>query len=497
MNNDIKKELKILISAKYPIIYILSWEENRVEAVLKSIARETMKKIFFWSCTTGIVQDSKTKDINSETMDPVKSIAHFLQSNENGIYVFKDLHPFLKNELIIRLMRDVVNEVLNSKKNFIILSPVLELPTELTKEVTIFDFPLPDINDLESILDSIINAGKNNPNIKVNIFNKEDKEKIVKAAIGLTHTEAENVFARALVNDSVLDLNDIDIILKEKQQIIRKSGILEYIEVKDDMNSIGGLENLKEWIRKRSRAFTKEARSFGLPEPKGILLLGVQGCGKSVSAKAVASMWHLPILRLDVGAVFGKYIGESESNIRRTILMAESISPVILWIDEIEKAFAGMKGDGDSGTSSRVFGTMLTWLQEKTSPVFVIATSNDISILPPELIRKGRFDEIFFVDLPNEKEREEIFTIHLKKRKKDVKQFDCAKLASISAGFSGAEIEQVVISAMYDAFDENRQLGMKDLIKNAEKIVPLSVTAKEKIQELRNWARDRAISASK
>lgn len=497
MNFNLINELKILIAAKYPIIYIVSWEENRVESVLKSIANELGKKIYFWSLTTGITDTlDKPNFFVNDTCDPLKALRKFLETDEKAIFVFKDLHHFLKDSIIIRLLREIVKEVVNSRKNFIILSPICEIPIELSKEITIFDFPLPDFDDLKNILDGIIKTSQKSVNFEI-LLNETEKEQIIKAALGLTYTEAENVFARALVENKKLNKEDIELILKEKQQIIRKSGILEYYEVKEDMENVGGLNVLKEWAKKRTRAFTDEARKFGLPEPKGVLLLGVQGCGKSLCAKAIASMWKLPLLRLDVGAIFNKYIGESEANVRKTINIAESIAPVILWIDELEKAFGGIKGDGDAGTSSRVFATFLTWLQEKTKPVFVIATSNDITLLPPEFVRKGRFDEIFFVDLPNFNERKEIFKIHLKKRNKNVDKYNLDEMASHTQGFSGAEIEQVVISALYDAFDSNRELTQIDILNNIKKTVPLSLTAAEKINWLREWAKTRAVFASR
>lgn len=500
MNNEIINEIKILIAAKYPLIYIESWEEDRVEQVLKNIADELNKKIYFWSITTGFVEKNPKGSLNDnlskQSMDFIFALKYFLQSNENAVFVFKNFHLFMNNDVIKILLKDIAREVTKSKKSFIILSPVTVIPVELSKEITIIDFPLPDINDLNDILDALINSAKQNPKFKVEL-KEDEKERILKAALGLTMVEAENVFARAIVENNSLNIDDIKLIIQEKKQIIRKSGILEFIESGEDINSIGGLENLKEWVIKRTRAFTEEAKNFGLPEPKGILLLGVQGCGKSLSAKAISAIWKLPLLRLDVGAVFGKYVGESEANIRKTIFIAESIAPVILWIDEIEKAFLGVSNSSDSGTSSRVFGTVLTWLQEKTKPVFVIATSNDITSLPPELIRKGRFDELFFVDLPNSNEREEIFKIHLIKRKQNIENFDLKELAKLSEGFSGAEIEQCVISAMYDAFDERRNLTNDDLIENIKKTVPLSITAKDKIDWLRNWAKEKCVFASK
>lgn len=299
------------------------------------------------------------------------------------------------------------------------------------------------------------------------------------------------------MSNKIFDVRGIDLILSEKKQIIKKSSILEYYDSQENITNIGGLENLKSWISKRTRSFSEEARNFGLPEPKGILLLGVQGCGKSLSAKAISSIWKLPLLKLDMGAIFGKYVGESESNVRKAIKTIESVAPAILWIDELEKGFSGMGNADSHGTDSRVFASFLTWLQEKTKPVFVIATANDVSALPPELLRKGRFDEIFFVDLPTKQERIDIFKIHLLKRIKDVTKFDLNLLAEKSNGYSGAEIEQVIISALYDAFDENREVELNDIIVNIEKSVPLSVTMKEKIDCLRNWAKSRTVPASK
>jgi len=283
--------------------------------------------------------------------------------------------------------------------------------------------------------------------------------------------------------------------LAEKEQIIRKSGLLEYYKVEERFENVGGLGNLKRWLRKRANAFTTKARDFGLPEPKGVLLIGVPGCGKSLTAKAVSALWGMPLLRLDMGSVFGKYIGESEFNIRKAIKVTESISPAILWIDEIEKGLSGAAGD-NTGTSNRVFGTLLTWMQEKKKPVFVIATANDVSLLPPELLRKVRFDEIFFIDLPETRERQEIFEIHLRIRNRNPEKFDLPSLAEMSQGFSGSEIEQVVISSLYDAFEEGRDIVTEDVKRNIENAVPLSQTMKEKIEALREWAWGRTRNAS-
>jgi SpoVK/Ycf46/Vps4 family AAA+-type ATPase len=298
------------------------------------------------------------------------------------------------------------------------------------------------------------------------------------------------------VEDRLFDMEDISRILDEKRQIIRKTGLLEYYQLTEAMNHVGGLGALKAWLGSRDGAFSERARDFGLPEPKGLLLLGVQGCGKSLAAKAIANSWRLPLLRLDVGAVMNAYVGSSEENMRKAIRISESLAPCILWLDEIEKGFAGFGGQQDGGTTARVFATFLTWMQEKTKPVFVIATANSIERLPPEMLRKGRFDEIFFVDLPSEPERLEIFRIHLSRRNRFPEQFDLARLAAASTGMSGAEIEAVVIEALWGAFPEGRQLTQEDLLRAIQATVPLSRTMSESIEGLRSWARTRARPAS-
>jgi len=323
----------------------------------------------------------------------------------------------------------------------------------------------------------------------------EERERVIDAAVGLTANEAENVFARSLVERKKFD---VDIILTEKEQIIRKSGILEYYRQDESMGDVGGLEVLKEWVRKRGHAAGQKAREFGLPAPRGILMLGVQGCGKSLSCKAVAAQLELPLLRLDVGKVFGGFVGQSEENMRRAIRMAESVAPAVLWLDELEKGFAGTQSSGisDGGTTARVFASFVTWLQEKKAAVFVVATANRIEDLPPELLRKGRFDEIFFVDLPQEVERREIFEIHLRKRMRRPEDFRVEELARVTDGFSGAEIEQAIVSALYDAFDGGRDICTEDLLATVRSSVPLSRTMREQIADLREWAATRARNAS-
>ena len=326
----------------------------------------------------------------------------------------------------------------------------------------------------------------------------DGRERLLQAALGLTLGEAENVFAKIIVKDQQLTGDAVGEVIAEKQQIIRKSGLLEYYEAEEDFDSVGGLSVLKDWVNKRAVAFTAEAQAFGLPAPKGVLLLGVQGCGKSLCAKAVSRLWQLPLLRFDMGRMFGSLVGSSEENVRRAIAVAESIAPAVLWVDEIDKAFSGSQSSGvtDGGTTARVFGTFLTWLSEKSAPVFVVATANDVSQLPPELLRKGRLDEIFYVDLPLDEERADIFRIHLAKRHRNPEEFDLPALVAASRDFSGAEIEEAIISALYDAFYAKQELATAHILATLSQTVPLAKTMAEKVTAQRTWATGRARNAS-
>jgi ATP-dependent 26S proteasome regulatory subunit len=394
----------------------------------------------------------------------------------------------------VRRLRDITNQLKESRKTLIILSPILRFPSDLEKDITVLDYSLPTLDELEISLDRVVRSAREIAGVQIRM-QAEQRERVLNAARGLTCLEAENVFAKSLVMDRKLDLG---IIIAEKQQLINRSRVLEYYESVDGFANVGGLGLIKQWLRKRGKAFTEKARRFGLPEPKGLLLLGVQGAGKSLLAKAVASQWQLPLLRLDLGRVFSELVGSSEQNIRSALRLAETVSPCVLWLDEIEKGLAGATGSGasDAGTSARVFGSLLTWMQEKTSPVFVIGTANDISALPPEVLRKGRFDEIFFVDLPQLQERREIFVIHLARRGRDALTYDLNGLAMASEGFSGAEIEQVIIDGLYDAFEDGRELTNEDLLANLSNTIPLSRTMESKITALRQWARKHARPAS-
>ncbi|MFN8439265.1 MAG: AAA family ATPase [Caldilineaceae bacterium] len=493
-----KKELDIYIRARYPLLWIVTPEEERALVEIEALAKEQKKRLLFWSGTTGLSNPAQPGRVDVSKKDPLVLLTTILEDEDKCIWVLRDLHPYLRNESVVRRLREVSFGLKTSNKTVILLGPVLKIPTELEKEVTVLDFNLPSAAQIDARIDQVCTKLNGLGKVEVSL-DKRQRGKLVQACLGLTMTEAENALAKAIIQaNNRLDGDAIEAVTAEKKQIIRKSGLLEFYDSGEQMNNIGGLTTLKEWLRKRVRAFGDDARKFGLPEPKGIMLVGVQGCGKSLVAKAVANSWRLPLLRLDVGRLFTSLVGSSEENLRSAIKVAESIAPVVLWVDEIEKGFSGVGSSNvsDAGTAARVFGSFITWLQEKNAPVFVIATANDVSQLPPELVRKGRFDEIFFVDLPTLADRSEIWKIHLARRDREPKDFDTQTLAMASDGLSGAEIEQAVIAGLYEAFDKNRPLAMDDLLSVLQETIPLSRMMEEEIGRLREWARQRARQAA-
>ena len=495
--NQSEREVLDLIRARYSLIYVVSSEEARVEASLLKLARRRDMKLGVWSITRGFEQRFGTLK-GGDVKDPIKALDYINAQEGRGLFVLRDFHAFVNDPTVVRKLRDLSHDLRNkTQKHVFILSAVTKIPPELEKDLTIVDWALPNRSEIGKVVDELVRQlpqGCDPGPAKT----AEGREAIVDAALGLTLMEAENTFSKSIVRHRTFDLPTI---LSEKKHIIRKSGILEYYEAEDNLDSIGGLEILKTWLTKRRHAFTSEARDFGLPMPKGILLLGVPGCGKSLTAKAVGAAWQMPLLRLDVGKIFGGLVGASEENIRKALKTAEAVAPAVLWLDEMEKGFSGTGSSNmsDGGTTSRVFGTFVTWMQEKSSPVFVIATANDVRALPPELLRKGRFDEIFFVDLPTMEERAEILKIHLSKKKRAIDALDMHRLIEAMPDFSGSEVEQVVVGALYEAFDANphvRDLSTEQLLHGAKEIVPLAVTMQEKIADMREWARTRARTAS-
>ena len=489
-----QEELNILIQAQYPLIYLVTAEEDRAEKEIAAISqmKQQPRKLFVWTLTHGMVEHGQARTTQHNTISPEAAIEWTTRHKEPAIFVFKDLHPFKDSAAVTRWLRDAIASFQGTQKVIILMSPIQQIPIELEKEVVVLDFALPSLGELDRVLSNQLDRTRQNR------LSNEGREKLLKASLGLTQDEAEKVYRKAHVKRGKITEAEVDIVLSEKKQLIRRNGILEFIEEDETIDAVGGLEELKGWLVQRSGAFSERARTYGLPQPKGMLILGVPGCGKSLIAKTTSRLWGLPLLRLDMGRVYdGSMVGRSEANLRGALKTAESISPAILFIDELDKAFSGAgSGDSDGGTSSRIFGSFLTWMQEKTSPIFVMATANRIEKLPGEFLRKGRFDEIFFVDLPTQSEREAVFRIHLSKRNRDLERFDLEQLSKVADGFSGAEIEQALIAAMYDAFAQNREFTQLDIIAAIKATLPLSRTMTEQVTALRDWARQRARPAA-
>jgi len=489
------EELDLLVRSRYPVIYVLTHEEGRLESLLFRLARRQAKQLFTWTATRGLAlvdDEAGGRTPEREALnDPSGVLDHIANREASAIFLLRDFHPFLDDPQVVRQLRDVAADLKNSFKSIVLCCPRLNMPPELEKEVTLIDLPLPDAQELLDLLGSVCRALQQKNPAAVQLGRPEALA-LVRAAQGLTLFEAENAFAQAAVTGGVMDAADVDLVLREKQQVIRKSGILEFYATDAGMGDVGGLELLKDWLRVRGRAFSAKARAFGLDAPKGVLLLGAPGCGKSLTAKAIGQSWGLPLLRLDLGRIFSGLVGSSEENMRKALKVAEGVAPAVLWVDEMEKGLAGgTSGSSDGGTAARVFGTLLTWMQEKTATVFVVATANRIDLLPPELLRRGRFDEIFFVDLPRPSSRAGILEIHLKKRGRDPEAFDLGRVAAATGGFSGAELEQCVVEGLFAAFDEERDLTTEDLLAAARATIPLSVSSAEVLRKSREWAAQR------
>lgn len=511
-----EQHLTNLFKARFSFVYIPTWEEIRIVELITKIANnvqtiKTKRDVFIWSSTEGLKKNlPEGQEKVNNASEPVEALNFIDRYNSPAILILKDVHTLLgannrtADYNFIRKIRDVACSLKNAEcsKNVVIIAPTLTLPMELQKDITVVDFDLPTLDEIKSLLNEMISMNEGS-GILIDL-NEDEKEILCKGAQGLTLQEAENAFARAMVAKGQLTVKELDIVLDEKCQVIKKTGILEFIKSDLRIDDIGGLENMKKWLSKRNNSWLGKAqKDYNLPAPKGVLITGIAGCGKSLTAKAMSAMWQLPLLRLDVGRIFSGVIGSSEENMRKAIQTAEAVAPCILWIDEIEKGFGGSRGEMDGGTATRVFGSFLTWMQEKVKPVFVIATANNISSLPPEMLRKGRFDEIFFVDLPIINERKVIFDLHLNKKLKNSisKDFQVTeelltRLAEATEGFVGAEIEQIVISALFEAFAEDRTLQESDLFRVIENTVPLSTTQSEQIIAIREWANVRAVAAT-
>lgn len=485
-----EQELDIYLRSRFTLMVLVTPEEERALQSVRYVCDKAKRPCLSWDVADGFQAVTNWSGSMPSARDPLSALEQIDKADGDGLFVLKDFHDCWSNPQFKRKLRSVAQRLKFSKKSILITAPSTNIPVELKDEAVLVEYPLPKNDELETVLQRLTQT----PGVKVNLT-ELGREKLVQAALGLTSAQAQRVFAKAIVSNGVLDDRDINLVTEEKKQIIRESQALEFYAVHETPGDVGGLGVLKEWLRLRERAFSQEARTYGLPAPKGIALIGIPGTGKSLTAKMIGGLWQLPLLRLDVGSLFGSLVGESEERTQKALQLAETVAPCVLWIDEIEKAFSF--GGSDGGVSKRVFGTILTWMQEKTAPCFVVATANDISSLPPELLRKGRFDEIFFLDLPTAAERQEIFTVHLRRRNRLPQDFDVAQLARQSQGYVGAEIEQAIIDGMYVGFNQGREFTTSDLSHALKRQVPLSVSQQETIEGLRRWLKEgRAQSAS-
>ena len=490
---DNLRDLKLLVLSRHPIICVNSFEEERVIQLVERVAVELQVPGYVWKATTGLSRFGVDQAIY-ETQPPLKALESVASIRGDGVYLMLDLHRHLDDSTIVRLLRDIAEAFSRKGSALVLCSPDLQVPDELAKSVVPFHLELPDPRELGLLVGRTLRDLAMDHTIKIDV-SKEDLRRVAEALRGLTLLEAGRVLTQVVMEDMALTASDVRRILSLKKDLIARDGVLEYYPQEDSLKSIGGLDNLKAWLRRRKAAFDPGAREHGLEPPKGLLLLGVQGCGKSLCAKAVASEWGLGLLKLDPGRLYDKYVGESEKNLRRALATAEAMSPCVLWIDEIEKGFSTEGSETDGGLSRRLLGTFLGWLQDRKATVFVVATANEIETVPPELFRKGRFDETFFVDLPSAAARREVFSIHLSRRKQEPAAFDLGALESASQGFSGAEIEQAIVAALYAAFADKKPLDIATLLGEIRSTVPLSRTYREKVEALRRWAAGRAVPA--
>ena len=495
-NTRFQDELILYFKARFTLIYIITREEERVLEEIAQACTRAGRPAYSWDIADGFMPLTRSAGrVNRPARDPVTALDVIQRIKEDAVFVLKDFHALWdKNPQVVRKVKNVTQALKQERKNIIVTSHQAQIPDELTDQVYTIEFDPPDYEGIKKILEVFTNI----PNIRLNLTDM-GKDRLIRSALGLTANQAQRAFAKAIVRKGSLDEQDIDLVTREKKVIIQESGALEFFSASETINDIGGLDVLKDWLKSREACFSSEALEYGLRPPKGLLLVGIPGTGKSLTAKVVSGLWQQPLIRLDMGAIFGSLVGQSEENIRKALKLAETVSPCVLWIDEVEKGLSD--SGGDSGTSARVFGTLLSWMEEKEKPVFVICTANNISRIPPEFSRAGRFDAIFFLDLPTYRERKEIFRVHLQKRRPMIEDFDLDALAAVSEGYVGAEIEQAVIAAMVKAFnDSQREFTNEDILHvlySREEVVPISSSQQENIEALRAWLKQgRARSAS-
>jgi ATP-dependent 26S proteasome regulatory subunit len=500
-----QEDIRLRLRARTTLIVLVTVEEERAVQLLDEVRRERVDAdLVTWDVAGRFASRAGRQLPDAATpgaaLDKIRDqVGKF--PDRRDIYVLEDFHEYWgRDPSVRRQLRNLAHSLKFTMASLVVTTPKRDVPQELANDVVVLELPLPTEHELRDELDLIVMTTMKDALARGtggwrNELSDEGQAKVAQAALGLTMEQARRAFSKAIVQHDVLDERAIDTVVQEKKAVIRESQALEFYAAGETPDDVGGLEVLKRWLTLRERAFGEEAADYGLPPPKGLALIGIPGTGKSLTAKMIGGLWHLPLLRLDVGALFGSLVGESEERIRHALRLAETVAPCVLWIDEIEKAFAA--GDLDGGTSQRVFGTLLTWMQEKTDPVFVVATANDVTALPPEALRRGRFDEIFFLDLPAEDERRAIISVHLRKRRREPGSFDIHALAKVTDGYTGAEIAHAIVDAMYHAFNDGRDLETADIVNAVDRTVPLSRSQREVIERLRSWLRERrAVSAS-
>jgi SpoVK/Ycf46/Vps4 family AAA+-type ATPase len=488
-------DLALMIQSRYPFIAVETSEEERFETMLAQVASDLRVPFFVWTVTTGLHRHGLPNAIY-DSQQPLKGLNNVAAMTGEAIFLMKDLHRYLSEPAVVRKCLDLAPAFGHDRRVIVMSSVKVELPSELAPLTARFTLDLPGAAELKSVVKRVVAECSRERPVSMGL-SAADLDRLVDRLRGFTAFEAERAVTQAILRDNTLDAKDVDFIVELKKEMLRKDGVLEYVSPEENLAEVGGFKNLKAWLEKRKKAFTAEARNFGLEPSRGILLLGIQGGGKTLIARAVAREWGLPLLKMEPARLYDKFVGETEKNLDRALRVAEQMAPCVLMIDELEKGLSyNPGGDADAGLSKRVFGRLLGWLQDRKAPVFVVATSNDIGQLPPELTRKGRFDEIFFVDLPNAAECREIFAVHLRKRKRDPKLFDLAALAAAAEGFSGAEIEQAVVAGLYTAFSRGVEISSAIIIEELNATKPMSVTRAESVDALREWARDRAVMAS-
>jgi SpoVK/Ycf46/Vps4 family AAA+-type ATPase len=477
------KEFKLLLKARYSLLYINTTEEERLEYTIKSCVQlYSNRAIYSWDFVDGYIGNPNDNGFASRNPLQALELVEKLTSDNPAIFILKDFHLFLNDISVARKLKNLVKNLKKQTKTIIIVASEINIPESIRELITVVNFDLPNAFEIRKELFRVQES-------LGYLLPESSLDSLVRSCQGLSLERIRRVLSKVIATYKEINVESLDIIFNEKKQIISQTQILEFCTSDIKLSDIGGLDNLKQWLKRRSEALSQKAASYGLPCPRGLLLVGIQGTGKSLTAKAIANDWSLPLLKLDVGKLFGGIVGESEARMRQMIQLSEAISPCILWIDEIDKAFAGMESKGDSGTTSRVLATFITWLSEKKSPVFVVATANNIYSLPPEILRKGRFDEIFFIGLPNEEEKKLIFKVHLNKvRPRSYQNYQLDLLSKQAKNFSGAEIEESIIEAMHLAFSENREFVTEDILKSIEQFVPLAYTNQEKIESLQEWA---------